>query len=68
MESIRRIVWLPAGFVFTDASVAPKIAAKFISPKDVRFSLLKKATDKVQILDQTEIGSLLDIDIHDNER
>jgi hypothetical protein len=68
IKSIGRIVWLPTGFVFTDPTIAPKIAAKFVSPKGVRLALLKKETDKVQILDETEIGCLLDIDTSDNER
>lgn len=68
LDVIGRIVWLPTGFVFTDPTVAPKIAAKFISPKEVRLALLKEETDKVQILDETTIGCLLDIDTSDNER
>lgn len=67
LDAIGRVVWLPTGYVFTDPTIAPKIAAKFISPRDVRLALLKKATANVQILDQTEIGSLLDIDTSDNE-
>ena len=67
-ESIGRIVWLPTGIVFTDPTIAPKIAAKFISPKDIRLRLLKQETDIVQILDETEIGSLLAINTSHNER
>src|SRR5271163_3272115 len=63
-----KIVWLPNGMIFTDPTIAPKIAAKFVSPKRVRLSLLKQETKKVQILDKTEVGCLLDIDTSDNER
>eukprot|EP00026_Physarum_polycephalum_P001439 Phypoly_transcript_01440.p1 GENE.Phypoly_transcript_01440~~Phypoly_transcript_01440.p1 ORF type:complete len:1130 (-),score=207.03 Phypoly_transcript_01440:9-3374(-) len=66
LQSIGRIVWLPNGTIFTDPTTAPKIAAKFISPKEVRLSLLKKESESVQILDETEIGCLLDINIGDN--
>jgi hypothetical protein len=68
IQSIGHIVQLPMGFVFTDPTMAPKIAAKFISPKEVRLALLKEETEKVQILDETEIGCLLDIDVSENER
>jgi hypothetical protein len=67
-EAIGRIVWLPTGVVLTDHTFASKIAAKFISPKKVRLELLKQETDRVHILDQTEIGCLLDIDYSENER
>jgi hypothetical protein len=67
-EAIGRIVWLPTGSVCTDPTSAPKIAAKFISPTDVRVALLKQETDRVHILDQTEIGCLLDIGVSDNEK
>jgi hypothetical protein len=68
IQSIGRIVWLPTGWVFTDPTLAPKIAAKFVSPREVRLALLKQDTDKVQILDSTEVGCLLDIDTSDNDR
>jgi len=67
-QAIGKIVWLPNGMIFTDPTIAPKIAAKFVSPKQVRLSLLKQETEKVQILDETEVGCLLDIDTSDNER
>eukprot|EP00026_Physarum_polycephalum_P000718 Phypoly_transcript_00719.p1 GENE.Phypoly_transcript_00719~~Phypoly_transcript_00719.p1 ORF type:complete len:498 (-),score=49.29 Phypoly_transcript_00719:858-2351(-) len=67
MASIGRIVWLPTGIVFTDPTSAPKIAAKFVSPKEVRERLLKEDTDKVQILDETEVGCLLQIDASGNK-
>jgi hypothetical protein len=68
IQSIGRIVWLPTGWVFTDATLAPRIAAKFVSPRDVRLALLKQDTEKVQILDGTEVGCLLDIDTSDNKK
>jgi hypothetical protein len=68
IQSIGRIVWLPTGWVFTDPTLAPKIAAKFVSPREVRLALLKQDTDKVQILDSTEVGCLLDIDTSDNDK
>ena len=67
-HSIGKIVLLPTGFVFTDPTLAPQIAAKFISPKEVRLRLLKQETDKVEILDGTDVGCLLEIDTSDNNR
>lgn len=67
-EGIGRIVWLPTGFVFTDPTVAPKIAAKFISPLEVRLSLLKQEDENVQILNEMEVGSLLNIRTENNEK
>ena len=67
-QAIGRIVQLPNGMIFTDPTIAPKIAAKFVSPKRVRLLLLKQETEKVQILDDTEVGCLLDIDTSDNKR
>ena len=68
LQSIGRVVWLPNGTVFTDPTIAPKIAAKFVSPKEVRMKLLKEETKEVQILDEFEIGCLLEIDTHNNNR
>ena len=68
IKAIGRIVLLLTGFVFTDPTIAPKIAAKFVSPKEVRLALLKQETAKVQILDETDIGCLLDIDTTKNNR
>jgi hypothetical protein len=68
LQAIGRIVWLPNGTVFTDPTIAPKIAAKFISPKDIRLALLKEETEVVQILDETQVGSLLHIDTSNNIR
>lgn len=67
-DSIGRVVWLRTGWVFTDPTIAPKIVAKFVSPRDVRLMLLKRETESVQILDMTEIGCLLDIDASNNSR
>ena len=66
IQFIGRIVWLPNGTVFTDPTIVSKIAAKFISPKEVRLALLKKETEVVQILDESEIGSLLNINLQNN--
>lgn len=68
IQSIGRIVWLPNGTIFTDSATAPKIAAKFISPKVVSLALLKKETMNVQILDESEVGCLLNIDTSNNAR
>jgi hypothetical protein len=67
-QSLGRIVWLPTGYVFTDPTLAPQIAAKFVSPIEVRLALLKQQTEKVEILNSTDVGCLLDIDVTDNER
>jgi hypothetical protein len=67
LHSIRRIVSLKSGHVFPNSNVAMLIAAKFVSPRDVRLALLKQETEKVQILDETEVGCMLDIDTTDNK-
>lgn len=66
--AIGKIIWLPSGIVITDPTVAPKIAAKFVSPTEVRLMLLKREDEKVQILEMSEVGCLLDIDTANNER
>ena len=68
LEAIGRIVWLKQGMVFPDPTQASKIVAKFISPENICLSLLKKDTEKVQILTTEEIGCLLDIDTSNNEK
>lgn len=68
LHAIGRIVLFNNGMVCTNAAIAPKIAAKFVSPKEVRLRLLKKETDNVLILGEEEIGCLLEIDVSLNER
>lgn len=58
-HAIGRIVCMPGGLVFTKPQLAPKIAAKFVSPTEVRDRLLKKEDEDVQILGTTELGCLL---------
>lgn len=65
-ESIGRIIWLPGGLVFTDPSIASKIVAKFVSPKDIRLLLFKQDNEYVQILEMSDIGSLLQVNIRSN--
>lgn len=65
-HAIGRIVVLKDyGLVCTDPTLIPKIAAKFISPEEVRRQLLKKGV--IQILDKDEVGNLLDIDSSDDK-
>ena len=59
LHAIGRLVVLKSKLIFPDPRVATQIAAKFVSPKEVRRGLLKK--DNVHILDEEEIGCLLDI-------
>lgn len=66
LHAIGRIVLFSNGLVCTNAAIAPKIAAKFVSPPEIRLQLLKKETEAVQILDKEEIGCLLQIET--NER
>lgn len=68
LHNIGRIICFSNGLVCTNASVAPKIVAKFISPEEVRLRLLRTQTDTVQILSKEEIGYLLAIDTNSNER
>lgn len=60
LHGIGRIVLLHNGLVFTNPTLAPKIAAKFVSPEEVRMSLLK-GEDGVLILDRKEVGWVLGI-------
>lgn len=68
LKSVGRIFWLETGVVITNPTLAPQIAAKFVSPEEVRLGLLRKECDKVQILSVKEIGCLLDIDLSQNTR
>lgn len=65
--AIGRIIWLPTGFVFMEPQVASKIAAKFVSPLEVRLTLLKQHDESVQILNKSEVGSLLNINTTNND-
>ena len=57
---------LEGGRVFTNPTLAPSIAAKFVSPEEVRARLLRK--DGVQILTEKDIGSVLRIDTGKQEK
>lgn len=60
-HQIGHVVLLNEWLVCIDPQIVPKIAAKFISPEDVRMSLLK-SSDTVVTLSAQEIGTLLQID------
>ncbi len=66
LHAIGRIVLTPSGLVFTDPTKIPQIAAKFVSPKEVRGLLLKK--EGVEILEQKEVGILLCIDTNHSQQ
>lgn len=68
LHAIGRIVLLSNEIVCTNASMVPQIAAKFVSPEEVRMELLKKETESVEILAEEEVGCLLGIDVSSNDR
>jgi hypothetical protein len=59
LHAIGRIVVLKSGRVYPDAKIATHTAAKFVSPTDVSRKLLD--AHQIQILDQDQIGYLLNI-------
>jgi hypothetical protein len=59
LHAIGRLAVLKTKLIFPDPMVASQIAAKFVSPEEVRKSLLTKGG--VQILDKNQIENLLDI-------
>ncbi len=65
LHAIGRIALLKDDFVCADPTVIPKIAAKFISPDQVRLYLLNF---DVPVLTIAEIGCLMDIDTTNNNR
>ena len=68
-HSIGQIVLIEkSGLVFTNPTLAPKIAAKFVSPEEVRFCLLKQEDENVQLLTEEDIGYLINISVGDNKR
>ena len=68
-HAIGRIVLIEKnGLVFTNPTLAPKIAAKFISPEEVRIHLLKGEDENVQLLTEEDIGCLINISVGDNQR
>lgn len=67
LHAIGRIVVLSNGIVCTNASLVPQIAAKFVSPEEVRMELLKKESASVEILSGEEVGCLLGIDTSSNQ-
>lgn len=58
-HAIGRVICMTGGLVFTKPQLAPKMAAKFVSPKEVQDLLLKREDENVQILGTTEVGCLL---------
>lgn len=68
LHAIGRIVLLKSGMVCINPSVVPQIAAKFISPEEVRLDLLLNETENVQILTKHNIGCLLQIQTTNNNR
>lgn len=68
LHSVGRIVFMKNGLVLTNPTLAPKIAAKFVSPEEVRINLLRKRSISVQVLKKEEIGCLLDISKGANEK
>lgn len=69
LHAIGHIVFIEKkGLIFVNPILAPKIAAKFISPEDIRMALLKREEEKVQLLSMEDIGYLIDIQSTDNKR
>lgn len=68
LHAIGRVVLFSNGLVCTNAAIAPKIVAKFVSPEEVRLQLWKQQSENVQILGKEEVGSLLDIGASANAR
>src|SRR3978361_242040 len=69
LHAIGRIVLIEkSGLIFTNPTLAPKIAAKFVSPEEVRFRLLKGEDENVQLLTEEDIGCLININVGDNKR
>lgn len=65
LSAIGRIVALTNGLVYPNPKVATKIAAKFVSPEEVRTSLL--TSDGVEILDERQVGYVLNISSSSNK-
>ncbi len=65
LHAIGRIVLLKDDYVCADPTVVPKIAAKFVSPDQVRLHLLNF---DVPVLTIAEIGCLMDIDTTNNNK
>lgn len=59
LHAVGRIICMKGGLVFTNPQVAPKMAAMFVSPIDVRIKLLRSKDANVQILEARDVGSLL---------
>ncbi len=66
-HSIGHIVFLQNGMVCTAPTMIPKLLSKFISPTDIQNRLLSE-NPNVQILNQKEIGSILQINACNNPR
>lgn len=59
LNTIGQVILLHNTIVFPNPTVAAKIAANFVSPKDVREQLLRNKVAKVELLSASEIGSML---------
>lgn len=60
-HEIGQLARLKGGLVCTNIQHISKIAAKFISPEEVRMTFLKKEHESVQILSKDDVGFLLDV-------
>lgn len=58
-NSIGHIAILKGGLICTDPQQIVKLAAKFVSPEEVRLMLWKRETENVQILTEKDVGTLL---------
>lgn len=67
-HSIGHIVCLRGGLVCTDPQSIPKLAASFISPEEIRMTLLKNKKESVQILTAKDVGYLISMPNSDDER
>lgn len=67
-HAIGDIVCIKGGIVCTVPHIVPKIAAKFVSPQEISISLLKDDEENLQILTETDVGYILDIGSHANDR
>lgn len=66
-HAIGHIVLTKEGLVCTNPQLISKIVANFISPMEIRARLLKRDEEKVQVLEEDDIGDLLSISFS-NER
>ncbi len=67
LHAIGYIVFLKNGLVCTSPTLIPKLLAKFISPSEVQKKLLSR-NPEVQILNQQQIGCILQISNNQDSR